>query len=235
VPDPRKKPSLIRRVFTKKKAGSLEVISPQKAPLDYAYFLNSFRLELEAMIKRGDISVEQLAQLDKRLLTAKKRAGGDEFYVLRLDENSDSSFASMMASSDWKSRVLIFSFEPYKLFTKSDAGTKKGDRSEWQTPIRVVHLSDLGGTTTITELKRNGLAGKGNAWAAKFAEVYQLSNGDRLELQYSVMWRSSWEYMFPGYHRKMTDFRYTEKQGDAPVIETLDDVLAKFTRGEGDE
>jgi hypothetical protein len=33
----------------------------------------------------------------------------------------------------------------------------------------------------------------------------------------------------------MTDFRYTEKQGDAPVIETLDDVLAKFTRGEGDE
>lgn len=226
VPNPYAKTSLAKRVWgaiTRKKAPIVEV-QPQKAPLDFQYFLKSFRPELEAKLNKKEIQAQMLTELDKRLLTAKNRDTGDEFYLLRLDENPDEPLANLFPGGNTPtSLILILSFEPHKLHRP-----QVGHSSE---AIRVQPLGHLIGATSVDEVIRRGIPTEtnGNYRIAHVREIYEISNGDRFIVGSRLLWER--KGIKPrNVNHYSESFDYVEKSSEAPAIETFDEVLAKYAR-----
>jgi hypothetical protein len=226
VPDPRKKRPALTRLAESlrlKEKPVPVVVTPQKAPLDYKYFLTTFRPELEVLLKSGVVVASKLGELDKRLLSARKLSTGDEFYILRLDTNLDQSLeAAARGESDLPEKLLVFSVEPYRLYGR-DKWTKR-----WEGPERVKMLSTLGGTTSIDELIRFGLAPeKKRDWTANIVEVFRLNNRDRVMLNVKVYSARRVDDNVP-YKRSVQGIQFEERKSEAPEVESLDDALEKY-------
>jgi hypothetical protein len=223
VPDPRKKRPMLKRLAESLRLKDKPVpvvVTPQKAPLDYKYFLTTFRAELEVLLKSGVVVASKLGELDKRLLSARKLSTGDEFYILRLDTNLDQSLeAAAREDSDLPEKLLVFSVEPYRLYSR-DKWTMR-----WEGPERAKRLSELGGTTSIDELVRFGLVHeKEEYWTTNMVEVFRLNNRDRVMLNVAV----NLGVFHRPYQRNVQGIQFEERKSEAPEVESLDDALEKY-------